>query len=155
MGEYRRHARELDVKYSAQGTTPILDRLESFGPVRPLVMGQYAECSADVHALLRLAAEATARSRWRLIGARSAVEASNFFLQVYRRRLGLAIGREMARHRLHRVPFVGVPRAAMNARMRRGDPGLGGGGPVIHPVRAVDFLGFQQHIHAHDVRVGA
>jgi len=155
VGEYRRHARELDVKYSAQGTTPILDRLESFGPVRPLVMGQYAEASADVHALLRLAAEATARSRWRLIGARSAVEASNFFLQVYRRRLGLAIGREMARHRLHRVPFVGVPRAAMNARMRRGDPGLGGGGPVIHPVRAVDFLGFQQHIHAHDVRVGA
>ena len=58
-------------------------------------------------------------------------------------------------HRLHRVPFVGVPRAAINARMRRGDPGLGGGGPVIHPVRAVDFLGFQQHIHAHDVRVGA
>jgi len=111
--------------------------------------------SGDVHALLRLAAEATARSRWRLIGASSAVEASNFFLQVYRRRLGLAIGREMARHRLHRVPFVGVPRAAMNARMRRGDPGLGGGGPVIHPVRAVDFLGFQQHMRAHDVRVGA
>ena len=81
------------------------------------------------------------------------VEATAFFLQIYRRRLGLAVGREMARHRRHRVHFVGVPRSAINARMRRGDTGLGGGGPVIHPVRAVDFIGFQQHIHAHNVRV--
>ena len=47
-GEYHRHANRLDERYSAQGTTPIRDRLNhSFTEVRVLVFGQYGEASAD------------------------------------------------------------------------------------------------------------
>ena len=63
--EYRRHAARLDRQFSpldANGvqTTPISDRLASFTAPRALVFGQYCEVSTDVHALLGLAATASA-----------------------------------------------------------------------------------------------
>jgi hypothetical protein len=36
------------------------------------------------------------------------------------RRLGLVICREFARHRIRRVPYIGVPRAVVERRMQRG-----------------------------------
>ena len=39
--------------------------------------------------------------------------------------MGIAAVQAMARHRLYRVPFVGVPRAVVETRMRRGQQ-LGG-----------------------------
>ena len=36
-----------------------------------------------------------------------------------RRRLGVFVCREFARHRLRRIPLVGVPRALLDARRRQ------------------------------------
>jgi hypothetical protein len=160
--EYRQHAARLDRRYSpvdAQGvqTTPIADRLASFTAPRALVFGQYCEASTDVHALLDLAATASAQARWRLLGARNMQEARGYIITAYRRRLALASAREFARHRLHRVPYVGVPRAAIaQHRVVHGAPGLGGGGPVAHQIRSTDFFAHQRQLfHARVVRVGA
>ena len=43
-------------------------------------------------------------------------EARAFFIARLRRSLSVVIAREMARHRLRRIPFIGVPRAAIRAR---------------------------------------
>ena len=69
----------------------------------------------------------------------------------------LTSAREFARHRVHRLPFIGVPRAAIGQhRIVHGAPGLGGGGPVAHQIRAVDFFAHQRQLfHARVVRVGA
>ena len=50
--DYRAHARRLDRDHSPAGTTPILQRLDSFGRTRGLVFGNFGEASADVHSLL-------------------------------------------------------------------------------------------------------
>ena len=114
--EYQTHARRLDREHSPPGTTPILDRLHSFHQTRGLVFGQYSEASPDVHACLSYAATQISRRRWREFGARSADEARGFVMQTLRRRMGVVTAREMARHRLHRLPYVGVPRAAIERR---------------------------------------
>ena len=66
--------------------------------------------------------------------------------------MGLVIMREMARHRLNRVHFVGMPRSSVEAAMRGG-----GGGAVLGVVRSTEphldrFHGWQVHRH---VAVGA
>ena len=75
-------------------------------------------------------------------------EARGYIITAYRRRLALTSAREFARHRLHRVPYIGVPRAAI-AQHRvvhgaPGLPGLGGGGPVAHQIRSTDFFAHQR-----------
>ena len=50
------------------------------------------------------------------MGARSATEARAFFIARLRRSLSMVSAREMARHRLRRIPFIGVPRAAIRDR---------------------------------------
>ena len=52
---------------------------------------------------------------WARLGARSEAEARAFFLQSYRRRLGVCVVREFARHRLRRVHMVGVARGHLQA----------------------------------------
>ena len=47
----------------------------------------------------------------------------SYFISRSRRRLGVAAVQAMARHRLARVPFIGVPRAVVEARRRRGQAG--------------------------------
>ena len=140
-GEYRTHARQIDRQVSPAGTTPVLDRLQSYGRVRGLAFGHYAEWSTDVDLLLDAAATARAQRDWRARGARSMQEARAVFIALYRRRLGCFVAREMARHRLRRLPFVGATRAQVRARGRRGDAQLGagadGGG-----VRAEDYYAY-------------
>ena len=151
-GEYGAHARELDGLYSPPGTTPIAQRLGSFTQVRGLVFGQYAECSLDVHALIELAAHALARKHWRLSGARSEAEARSWWVGTCRRRIGVATARAMARHRIRRVPFIGVPRAVLEERMRHGPLGRGGGrqgaagAGLPSEVDLSEFYGFQVHV---------
>ena len=115
---YRRHARELDGRFhTPHGRgTPVLDRLQEFTAVRGLVFGGYGEGSRDVHLLIRACADSAARIRWRLMGARSMVECRAFLIASYRRRVGMAAGRAFARHRLRRVPYIGVPAAALRNR---------------------------------------
>ena len=43
------------------------------------------------------------------MGARTQEEARSFIVSSLRRRLGLVICREFARHRIRRVPYIGVP----------------------------------------------
>ena len=54
------------------------------------------------------------------MGARSAGEARGFVVLVasLRRRVGLMAAREMARHRLRRMGYIGVPRTALGAAHR-------------------------------------
>ena len=115
-------ARPADRQYSAPGTNPILDRLRSFGQTRGLAFGAYGEASPDVHALLTVAADGLAArpAVARRMGARTQEEARSFVVSSLRRRLGLVICREFARHRIRRVPYIGVPRAVVERRMQRG-----------------------------------
>jgi hypothetical protein len=124
--DYIYHARELDRRHHqqelqaqvAQGRQPcgpVERRLLEFGRVRGLVYGAYGEASADVHALLAMAAREMAERSWRLMGARSASEMRSLMVSMARRRVGLAAVQAMARHRLARVPYVGATRAVVQA----------------------------------------
>ena len=119
-GEYLRAARQADRQYSAPDTSPILDRLRSFGETHGLAFGAYGEASPDVHALLTVAADGLAARQWGDMGARTQEEARSFIVSSLRRRLGLVICREFARHRIRRVPYIGVPRAVVERRTQRG-----------------------------------
>ena len=113
---YIRAARELDTRFFAPPQTPVYDRLLSFGQIRCLVFGAYGEASPDVHHSIAAAASIRAQRSWRTLGARSQQESRAFFLQTYRREVGMAVVREHARLRLARVPFIGVPRDVLRAR---------------------------------------
>ena len=117
--DYQSHARALDRSYSPAGTQPVLQRLQSFGRTRGLVFGAYGEASADVHTLLGMAAEAQAEELWREAGARTASEMRAILIGRMRRRVGMGTVQAMARHRLARVPYVGVSRAVVQARAQR------------------------------------
>ena len=127
-GEYLRAARQADRQYSAPDTSPILDRLRSFGQTRGLVFGAYGEASPDVHALLTVAADGLAARQWGDMGARTQEEARSFIISSLRRRLGLVICREFARHRIRRVPYIGVPRAVVEQRTCSAASSSGGRG---------------------------
>ncbi len=112
--DYVAHARRLDERFYPQGQTPFLSRLQSFERVRGLVYGAYGEsASADVHDLIALAAEEQAEQTWVACGARSAEEMRQLLISRMRRRVGMAAVQAMARHRLARVPYVGVMRAVV------------------------------------------
>ena len=53
---------------------------------------------------------------WRRWGARCESEARGMVMASLRRRVGVFAAREFARHRLRRIPLVGVPRAALVGR---------------------------------------
>ena len=124
-------------------TTDVLDHLHSFTRVRGLVCGNYGECSPDVHELLSITADGLAERRWRLMGARSMTEARAFFIARLRRSLSVVIGREMARHRLRRIPLIGVPRAAIRARQPLQAPQEARHMPQM--AQLADFMRFQAY----------
>ena len=140
----------LDFQFSRHGTTPIADRLASFTQVRGLVFGQYAEASLDVHALIDLAAHALARKHWRSSGARNEAEARSWWVSICRRRIGVAVARAYARYRIRRMVFIGVPRAVLDDRARRGVAGVAGGADGGHraDVDLRDFYRYQVHVRA-------
>ena len=59
-----------------------------------------------------------ARKTWQWVGVRNEAEARACVLSRLRRRVGLVVVREMARHRLRRVPYIGVPRHIVEERMQ-------------------------------------
>ena len=89
------------------------------GAVRGTIFGQYGEASIDVHTLVQTAARELARRRWRRYGARDENEAYAFFVAAQRRELGVAVVREFARHRLRRIPFIGMTVAQVRAASER------------------------------------
>ena len=72
-------------------------------------------------------------------GARTEAEARSFFTAATRRRVGVFVLREFVRHRLRRIPYVGVPYSQMQAV--GGQPA--GAGGFVH---ASDFHSYQTHI---------
>ena len=66
-----------------------------------------------------MAATEQAEQMWRAAGARTATEMRALLISRARRRLGMAVVQAMARHRLARVPYVGVSRAVVQARAQR------------------------------------
>ena len=88
-----------------------------------------------------------AQRQWRALGARSEREAYGAIIAGLRRFVGVASMREFARHRLRRLPLVGVPRAVIDDRRQA----LRGGRMVVvhgraeRPFSAQDFYAFQAH----------
>ena len=77
------------------------------------------------------------------MGARSATEARAFFIARLRRSLSVVIAGEMARHRLRRIPFIGVPRAAIRDRPpQRAQQGVQ---HLPHMAQLADFMRYQVH----------
>jgi len=118
--DYLRHARILDERFfPGTGTTPFQTRVLSFTQTRGAVFGAFGEASADVHDLIAEAATVQARRDFGLAGARSATEMRGFIIGQMRRRIGLAAVQAFARHRINRVPYIGVHRSAVQMRQER------------------------------------
>ena len=145
MTDYLSHARRLDRRYHPEvgAPGPIEQRLRSFTTVRGLVFGQYGEASADVHDLITTAADQLAQHRWQLAGARSATEMRSFLVSRSRRRIGVTVVQAMARHRLARVPYIGVPRDIVATRMQRGPQQRGHPHPYAPEPGHADFYQYQ------------
>ena len=117
--------------------------------VRGLVFGAYGEWSWDVEWLLEAAARAAAARSWRRMGCSAETVAYGLIVASYRRRLGVVAVREMARHRLRRVCFVGVSRA--RARVLAGP--RADAQPVGAPAGAPQWaLAMLPAFHAHQGR---
>ena len=115
--DYERHARDLDLRADVRAhnggrTGAVAAALAQYGPVRAAVVGQYGEASTDVHELFDIAVERATRDSWRFLGARSQAEARSYFASSMRRAWGVAFVREMARHRVSRLCYVGTTRRA-------------------------------------------
>ena len=117
-----RNRREGGLGAGPDDTTDVFDHLRSFTRVGGLVCGNYCECSLDVH--VELLTSITAPTRL-AEGGRASVaphvstvsyRGAAFFIARLRRSLSVVIAREMARHRLQRIPFIGVPWAVIRDR---------------------------------------
>ena len=97
--------------------------------------------------MLDIAATERAQRDWRELGARSQAEARAIYITLMRRTLGVAGVREMARHRLRRVPYVGLTRTQLRSRQERLSARLASGNRLHEPrIRAEDFWGGQVHM---------
>jgi hypothetical protein len=117
--EYAAKARRLDSRFShtpAGAVGPVERRLLSFGPVRGLVFGHWAEGTAHVDDLLAGCARAGAEMHWRGMRAREPADALGTLTTVLRRRWGLAAWRAAARLLLGRLEYVGHGAIAGHAR---------------------------------------
>ena len=139
--DYVRHARSIDAEHNLGGAAEA--RLRALGEVAGLVVGQYAEASAELHSLLDAIAAAMAARRWRRLGFRSEAECLSACTTLVRRRVGVAAVRAFARHRLARVPYVGLPRAVIVRHMRRQE--LARAGAARGHVSAVDLFAHQAY----------
>ena len=117
--DYVKHARKIDSKLGAPGSKQIEQRLRSYTETRGVVFGAYGEASVDVHDIISTAADAIAKRQWRQAGACSLTEYRGFAIRNLRRRMGLTIAQEMARHTISRMPLINVPRQAVEDEMAR------------------------------------
>ena len=99
--------------------------------------------------LLKLAGHALASRTWQRAGCRNEAEARSWWVASARRRVGCAVTCAFARYRLRRLPFVGVPRAVLDARVRRGQAGFRAGaaadGGHAFDAELRGLYGFQVH----------
>ena len=93
-----------------------------------------------------VAADALAQQRSQRAGARSATEMRAFLVSRSRRCVGVTAVQAMARHRLARVPYIGVPRQIIAVRAQRG---AAGGVPYAPEPGHADFFQFQANAPQH------
>ena len=128
-GGYLAHARSLDARHHAgvadADARPILQRLLQYPEVRGDCVGAFAECSADVHSLLRDTVSSAAEQCWREAGATSARAAQSVYTAIYRRRWGCEAALQGARMKLSRGYLVGG--------VNDGGAPRGGGRPTFDP----------------------
>ena len=74
---------------------------------------------------------------------RSATEMRSFLVSRSRRRIGVTVVQAMARHRLARVPYIGVPRDIVATRMQRGPQQRGHPHPYAPEPGHADFYQYQ------------
>jgi len=122
---YIRHARVLDRRLHPAGSPthryphgPVEQVILDHGHVRGLVFGAYGEWSSDVEHLLEEAAHSAARRGWRSMGCASEAVAYGLIVASYRRRLGIVVVREFARHRYRQSQLVGLTREQLTAIAR-------------------------------------
>ena len=113
-------ARNLDARYCgtpAGEVGPVARRLASYGPVRGLVFGHWAEATSHVEALLSGCAHTGSLRHWIGMRARDPSDALGPLAWTLRRRWGMTAWRSAARLLLDRLEYVG--RGAEAARARR------------------------------------
>eukprot|EP00327_Prymnesium_parvum_P013885 CAMPEP_0184403842 /NCGR_PEP_ID=MMETSP0007-20130409/85630_1 /TAXON_ID=97485 /ORGANISM="Prymnesium parvum, Strain Texoma1" /LENGTH=205 /DNA_ID=CAMNT_0026759975 /DNA_START=1891 /DNA_END=2507 /DNA_ORIENTATION=- len=165
MQDYVSHARALDARFYPDTTAPgpILSRLRSFTQVRGLVFGHYGEASADVHALISLAASKLAGMRWQLAGAwRALSDRDACFLSFLVSRastedwFGYGAGDGAAQASSAAIRWrLGVPRAVVQARLQR-EPRMRGEQELYAPAPShADFYAYHQSWGSNAAAVGA
>jgi len=109
-GQYLTRARKLDTEcFSSEPDVearPILRKLQSYPRVRGQCVGAFAECSSDIHLLLREAARCAAIRYWRQVGAVSVEAAVAIYSTRYRSHWGAELALQGARLRLSRAYLV-------------------------------------------------
>jgi len=113
-------------------------RLESFGPVLPLVFGAFGEVNAEFRQMLNKLAAFGAPPLWQRMLLKSSTQATGVLVSRLRARVGMAIHRANAYLLLNRLPLVGI-RASANAhaqhRARRSLFGSAGPSSAAYPHR--------------------
>ena len=107
--EYRDKARNLDQIYNnvtIDQTGPIEQKLESFGNLKCLVVGQFAECSQDLQDLLIKLAEEKFKKLSRSGGILLDDSKLSLILQQYRRRFSVCAIRSQAACLLSRLGHI-------------------------------------------------
>ena len=108
--EMHRKAQQLDQRFNATPAGevgPVGTRLASFGPVRGLVVGHFAEGSEHLEALLTGTAHCGALRHWAGMRAREPADAHGTVAWILRRRWGMAAWKSTARLLLDRLEYVG------------------------------------------------
>ena len=113
----------MDKNYFADQFTPpdqgpMERRLETFGPILPLVFGAFAEVNKAFDQLINDLAKVGAGSMYRSMLLKSPIQAKGVLVWKLRQRIGTAIHRANAEMLLARVPQIGA-RAAANAERQQ------------------------------------
>ena len=105
--QYLTKARKLDAECFPSEpdveARPILRKLRSYPRVRGQCVGAFAECSSDIHLLLREAARCAAIRYWRQVGAVSVEAAVAIYSNRYRSHWGAELALQGARIRFSRA----------------------------------------------------
>ena len=117
---YRDKAVTIDTRFCGSSPTevgPLQRRLKEFGDLLCLVVGQFGECSNDIHILLSKCAEEKAQKLQRASGCKISAYEKSQLLQMYRRRLSICAIRAQSSCLLSRLSHWGE--GASQAARRR------------------------------------
>ena len=127
-GQYLTKARKLDAEcFSSEPDVearPILQKLRSYPRVRGQCVGAFAECSSDIHLLLREAARCAAIRYWRQVGAVSVEAAVAIYSNRYRSHWGAELALQGARLRFSRA-YLAAKAPTCQAGMAFGTSSIG------------------------------